>query len=70
MKLLIVATLVVLLGYLSYTPDIPVEELIRFYTDEQSRFIDIDGTRVHYKVRIKEPVGGDSHLRWRGADKI
>lgn len=36
-------------GYVFYQPDLPLEYLIDKYADGESRFIDINGLRVHYR---------------------
>jgi len=41
--------LIVLL-FVQYKPDIPVEELKKKYADDRSRFIEVDGMQVHYRI--------------------
>ena len=33
-----------------YEPDIPVHELVSKYTNENSKFVEIDGMQVHYRI--------------------
>jgi pimeloyl-ACP methyl ester carboxylesterase len=42
--------LFILLLFTQFKADIPVEELKKKYTDERSRFIEIDGMQVHYRI--------------------
>ncbi len=41
--------LLIVLSWLAITPDIPANNIEAKYTNEQSRFIDINGLRVHYR---------------------
>ncbi|MFN1833766.1 alpha/beta fold hydrolase [Balneola sp. MJW-20] len=56
--LILLLTLTVIAGILAYSffqPDLDKKELISKYTDQNSSFIDIDGTRVHYRVEGNGP---------------
>ncbi len=48
--LLIVLPAAMLLAYLLYEPDIPVAQLKEKYADDSSRFMDLDGMQVHYRI--------------------
>jgi pimeloyl-ACP methyl ester carboxylesterase len=48
--LYIAGFLLILLLFTQYKPDIPVEELKKKYADERSKFIEVDGMQVHYRV--------------------
>ncbi len=51
---LIVVLILILSGYYS---DIPVDELKRIYTNEQSKFIEVDGMQVHFRDEGKgDPI--------------
>lgn len=55
----ILTAIVLLLGIVSaifYRSDIPVEELKLKYADDSSRFMELDGMSVHYKVEGNGPV--------------
>ena len=41
---------------LGYKADIPVEQLTQTYADGASRFADIDGMKVHYRVEGQGPT--------------
>ena len=47
--IIILLSLIFLLGLASYSPDIPVSELKIKYTNQFSKFIQIDGMDVHYR---------------------
>ena len=47
--ILILLSVTFLLGLASYSPDIPVSELKIKYTNQFSKFIQIDGMDVHYR---------------------
>ena len=46
----------ILLGAAAYRRDIPVAELEATYADETSRFLELDGRRVHYKDEGSGPA--------------
>lgn len=50
-KLLVTLTLLLFVGFvLIQKKDIPIEELIPKYTNEFSKFVDLDGMKVHYQI--------------------
>lgn len=42
--------IVVVANVILYEPDIPLEELKAKYANAQSKFIEIDGLQVHYRI--------------------
>lgn len=42
--------IVVIAGYFSFYKDIPVEKLKKEYTNKHSKFVEVDGMQVHYRV--------------------
>lgn len=48
--LLLVLPCAMLLAYFLYEPDIPVDKLKAKYTTPSSRFMDLEGMKVHYRI--------------------
>ena len=46
---LVLTALLLAVGVVAYHPDIPADELERRYADSDSQFLDIKGSRVHFK---------------------
>ncbi|MDX2003372.1 MAG: alpha/beta hydrolase [Chitinophagales bacterium] len=54
--LAVVLGLVAILVFSQYRSDLPVEQLKAKYTDAQSKYLDLDGISVHYKIEGTGPV--------------
>ncbi|QQR97033.1 MAG: alpha/beta hydrolase [Sphingobacteriales bacterium] len=50
-RLIFILLLIIAVAFMALIKkDIPVEELIPKYTNQNSQFIDIDGMKVHYRI--------------------
>ena len=75
--ILIFSCVLITLGLILYSPDIPVSDLKKSYTNQYSKFIPIDGMNVHYRDEGKGQVivllhgtGASLHTWDKWADEL
>ena len=75
--LLTLSFILILFGLALYSPDIPVSDLKKSYTNQYSKFIPIDGMNVHYRDEGKGQVivllhgtGASLHTWDKWTDKL
>ena len=74
---LIFSCIVITLGLILYSPDIPVSELKSKYANQHSKFIEIDGMNVHYReegkgetIILLHGTGASLHTWDKWTDKL
>jgi pimeloyl-ACP methyl ester carboxylesterase len=74
---LIFSCIVITLGLILYSPDIPVSELKSKYANQPSKFIEIDGMNVHYReegkgetIILLHGTGASLHTWDKWTDKL
>ena len=75
--ILIFSCVLITLGLILYSPDIPVSDLKKSYTNQYSKFVPIDGMNVHYRDEGKGQVivllhgtGASLHTWDKWADEL
>jgi len=73
----IFSCVVIILGLILYSPDIPVSNLMSMYANQYSKFIEIDGMNVHYRdqgkgetIILLHGTGASLHTWDKWTDKL